>query len=174
MREVSLNARMAHEQANSGDVEVMLITVEHDALSAPVRLSTDPTERISIEPLRYGTRSTWLDADPATDPYYFVLVSATLPSDQEDAPTAFSLTLANVDNDIAKLLRSFTTPAIVHMAIVLAASPDLVEREARSLHLTLAEGDVETVELTITRAEIEGETVPMDRFTRQRFPALFR
>ncbi|MEQ9281222.1 MAG: hypothetical protein RLO16_01500 [Marinovum algicola] len=174
MREVSINARTAHEQANSAAVEVMLITIEHEALETPVRLSTDPTERLSVEPLRYGTRSRWNSADPLTDPYFFVLVSATLPSDQEDAPTAFSLTLANVDNDIAKLLRSFTTPPTVHMALVMAESPDDVEREARGLQMTSADGDAEIVELVITRQEIEAETVPMDRFTAQRFPGLFR
>lgn len=174
MRTVSVNARRAHEDANTAQVLTMLITVEHADLDDPIRLSTDPTERLSTEPLRYGTRSTWLDADPVTDPYYFVLVAATLPSDQEDVPTAFSLTLSNVDNDIARLLRSFTDPATVHMALVFAAAPDVIEQEARGLSLLVADGDGDVVELSISREEIEEESVPMDRFTRDRFPGLFR
>lgn len=174
MRTVSVNARRAQEDANTAQVLTMLITVEHEDLDDPIRLSTDPTERLSIEPLRYGTRSTWLTADLETEPFYFVLVSATLPSDQEDAPTAFTLTLSNVDNDIAKLLRSFTTPATVHMALVFASTPDVAEQEARGLSLLVSEGDAEVVELSISREEIEEESVPMDRFTRDRFPGLFR
>ncbi len=44
-------------------------------LDAPVRLSTDNTERLSEEPLMYGTRSTWMGSNPATEPFLFVIAS---------------------------------------------------------------------------------------------------
>ena len=78
------------------------------------------------------------------------------------------------DNDIAKLLRRFTDRPTIHMAIVLASSPDLVEAEWRDLRIVASEGDAGRVSLTLSRAPIEDETVPLDRFTRDRFPALFR
>ncbi|MBR26589.1 MAG: hypothetical protein CML46_06565 [Rhodobacteraceae bacterium] len=169
-----MNARTALDAASSAEVEVALFTIEHASLDAPVRLSTDPTERLSTDPLSYGTRSTWLDANPVMEPFLFVLVSAELPSDQEDAPAAATLVLENVDNDIAALLRSFTDRPVIHMAVVLAASPDLVEAEWRDLRIVAAEGDAGEVSLTLSRAPIEDELVPMDRFTKDRFPGLFR
>ncbi|SDX90516.1 hypothetical protein SAMN05444336_112124 [Albimonas donghaensis] len=169
-----MNARQALDAASSAEVEVALFVIEHPSLASPVRLSTDPTERLSADPLIYGTRSSWFGANKVTEPYLFVLVSAELPGDQDDAPAAATLVLESVDNDIAKLLRSFTDRPVIHMAVVLASSPDLVEMECRDLRIVAAEGDAGQVSLTLTRAPIEDETVPMDRFTRDRFPGLFQ
>ncbi|TMV09815.1 hypothetical protein FGK63_01725 [Ruegeria sediminis] len=174
MRRVSLNARSAAEAATTDEVEIALFSITHPYLDAPVRLSTDPTERLSVEPLMYGTRSAWDGADPVTDPYLFVLASAELPSDQEDAPATATIVLENVDNDIAALLRSFTDLPVVNMAVVLASSPDVVEVEYRDLRIVGAEGDASEISLQISRRPIEDETVPMDRFTKDRFPGLFR
>jgi hypothetical protein len=169
-----MNARTGHDAASSAEVEVALFVIEHDSLDAPIRLSTDPTTRLSDEPLIYGTRSGWDGADPKIEPYLFVLASAELPSDLDDVPAAATMVLENVDNDIAKLLRSFTDRPTVHMAVVLASSPDLVELEFRNLKIISAEGDAGEVSLAISRAPIEEESVPMDRFTKDRFPGLHR
>ena len=174
MRRVSLNARAAHDAATTAEIEVALFVIEHADLDAPLRLSTDPGERISTEPLIYGTRSTWDGADPQADPYLFVLASAELPSDLEDAPAAANIVLENVDNDIAALLRSFTDLATIHMAVVLASDPDLTEAEFRDLKLVSSSGDASELTLSISRRPIEDESVPMDRFTKDRFPGLFR
>ena len=174
MRRISVNARSAHDAASTDEIEVVLIQIEHPQLAAPVRLSTDPTERISVDPLTYGTRSTWLGANPVTSPFLFILASAELPGDQEDAPASTALVLENVDVDLAVLLRSFTDRPTVHMAVVLASSPNLIEAEFRGLSITGADGNAGEITLQISRAPIEEETVPMDRFTKERFPGLFR
>lgn len=174
MRTVSLNARMAGLEATTDVIEVALFCIEHAALAAPIRLSTDPTERLSVEPLAYGTRSRWLGADPATDPYLFVLAAAEMPGDVEDAPAAATIVLENVDNDIAAVLRSVIDRPVIHMAVVLASSPDLVEVEYRNLRIVGVEGNAGEVTISFSRAPIEDERVPTDRFTKDRFPGLFR
>jgi hypothetical protein len=174
MRRVSLNARRAFDAQLSDQVEVALFRFEHSALAAPVLLSTDPTVRLGTDPLTYGTRSAWMGADPASEPYLFVLASAEIPGDQEDAPAAGGLVLENVTNDIATQLRAIGTRATVHMAVVLAATPDVVEVEFRNLKLISAEGDASEVSLAISRQPIEEEYAPMDRMTRDRFPGLHR
>ena len=173
-RSISKAARQAFDDATSSDGEIALFVFEHETLDAPLRLSTDPTERISSDPPAYGTRSTWDGADPSTDPYLFVLMSAELPGDQEDTPAAPAIVLENVDNDIAALLRSFTNMATVHMAVVLASSPDFVEFEYRDLKLLSVDGNAEEVRLSISRRPVEDENVPMDRFTKDRFPGMYR
>lgn len=174
MRRLSLNARLAQEENSTDEIEICLIVIEHPALDEPVRLSTDNTERLSLSPLMYGTRSTWMGANPITEPYLFVLASAELPSDLDDAPASASIVLENVDNDIGAILRSVTDRATVHMAVVLASSPNLTEAEYREMKLVNADGDVGEVRLSFSREPIEDESYPTDRMTKQRFPGLHR
>ena len=174
MRRVSLNARVAFDQQSANPVEVALFQIEHPSLDAPVRLSTDPTERLSADPaVTYGTRSAWLGANPVTEPFQFILASAEVPSDVEDAPAAANIILENVDRDIASLLRSFTDQPVVHMAIVLAESPDFPEVQYLGLRMISADGNAGEITLSISRAPIEDETAPTIRFTKDRFPGLF-
>ena len=172
MRLVSLNARQMLAAEASDEIEVLLFSIEHPDLEAPIRLSSDNTERLSEDPLLYCTRSTWRDADPETEPYLFLMVSAVLPSDLDDAPASAQFVLENLDSEMVTLLRSFQAPPTVHMAVVLASSPDLVEAEWTGLKLTAAEIDAGSITLSLSREEIEGEYWPTGRMTRLRFPGL--
>ncbi len=109
MRAVSLNARLALDADATDEIEAMLILIEHPELPSPIRLSTDNTERLSTEPLYYGTRSSWRGSNPITEPFLWVVASALLPSDLDDAPAAATIILENVDAEMAALVRSFTT-----------------------------------------------------------------
>ena len=168
-----MNQRTSYEALTSDEVEVALIIIEHPDLEAPIRLSTDPTVRLSIDPLVYGTKSTWMGTDPKTEHFLFVAVSAELPSDLEDAPAATTLVLANLDARITEVLRSFTSRASVHMAIVLANTPNLIEAEFRGMVTTGSNGNLDQISIEIGRAPIEDEMAPMHRFTKERFPGLF-
>ncbi|MDX8354362.1 hypothetical protein [Cognatiyoonia sp. IB215182] len=169
-----MNARTALDAATSSEVEVVLIQIDHPDLPTPIRLSTDPTERISTDPLIYGTRSTWLGANPATEPFLFMLMAADIPGDLEDAPAAATFVLENVSQDITAVLRSFIDRPSVQLAVVLASSPDVIEVEYRGMVMISSDGAVGEVSIQVSRAPIEDENVPMDRFTKDRFPGLFR
>lgn len=171
MRLVSLNARQAADAIGSDEVEVVLFHITHPDLSEPVRLSTDNTERLSVDPLRYCTHSTWQTDDGS--PFLFVLASALVPDDKADAPTTAKLFLANLDNSIASLLRSFTEPASVDMAVVLASSPDLVEMEALGMKLVSADGSGDQVSISLSRDPLTAEPWPSGKMTRSRFPGLW-
>lgn len=173
-RRLSLNARLALDAEASAEIHVVLLQIEHPALEAPIRLSTDNADRISSEPLLYGTRSRWRGADPAREPFLWVVASALLPSDLEDAPAAATIVLDNLDNRMAALLRSFTRAATLHMAVVLASSPDLIEAEWSDLTLVSAEIAAGEISLSFSREEIELEPFPAGRLTRDRFPGLHR
>lgn len=173
-RKVSLNARLAHDAVGSKEVEVVLVEITHPETEQVVRLSTDPTDRISYEPLAYGTRSTWRGADPEDDDeaYLFVLMSVLVPDDQEDSPPVARFVLEAVDNRIAEVLRSTTQRATVNMALVLASTPDAVEQEWLNFRLVSAEGDAGTITLSVSRDPVTAEPWPAGRMTRQRFPGL--
>ncbi len=121
----------------------------------------------------YGTRSSWMGSNPITEPFLFVLASTVLPSDLDDAPAAGNIILENVDNDIAKLLRSYTDLATIHMAVVLASSPNLVEVEYRDMKIISASLDAGEITLEFSREDVEDERSPGGRMTRSAFPCLW-
>lgn len=174
MRRVSLNARLAADRQSTDDVFVHLIVIEHPQLNAPIRLSTDNTERLSVEPLAYCTRSTWRGADPINDPYLYIIASTELPGDEEGVPPTAAIILDNVSSEIGKTLRSFTTPATVHMAVVMASTPDVIEEEFPEFLTVQSGGNASEVRLELSRRMIEEETWPQHRFTRARFPGLLQ
>jgi len=174
MRRVSLNARQAVDAQSTDEIEAVLIVVESNELDAPLRFSTDNAVRISDDPISYATLSTWFGADPETEPYLFILASAEVPGDEEGVAASSAIILENVSTRIGKLLRSFTKPPTVHMAVVLASSPDLPEVEFRGMVMGDASGDASEVRIEVSRRLIEEEIAPMHRFTRNRFPGLIR
>ncbi|WP_320194745.1 hypothetical protein RMR10_010260 [Agrobacterium rosae] len=174
MRRVSLNARLMQDAQASDEIYAALFEIEHPELEKPIRLSTDNTERLSSDPLYYGTRSTWRGANPITDPYLWVVANTLLPSDLEDAPAAATLVLENLDHEMVNVVLSFTTPATIHMAVVLASSPNLVEAQFTDLQITSADIDAGEISLSISREEIESESVPGGRMTSRTFPGLHR
>lgn len=167
-----MNARLAQDAEGSPDIEVVLFEVTHPDMSDTIRLSTDNTERVSVDPLMFGTRSTWRGADPATEPFLFILADAKLPDESEDAPAEAQIVLMALDAKYAELLRSFLTPATVNMAVVLASSPDEIEAEFLGLQLTVSDIADDEITLTLSREEIELEHYPPGRMTRSRFPGL--
>jgi hypothetical protein len=171
-RVLSLNARRAHDAGSSDVVEVMLAHITHPDLEAPVRLSTDPTERISLDPLTYGTRSTWLTEDGS--PFLFVLMSAVIPDDNPDAPQTAALVLDMLDSDTAAPFWTTLTGATVDLAVVYSSTPDVIEVEFLGLELTSFEFGDGQGSLSLTRPPLATEPFPARRMTRAAFPGLHR
>lgn len=172
MRVLSLNARLAQDAPASAEIEACLIEISHPDLPDPIRLSTDNTERLSTDPLVYGTRSAWRGADPLTEPYLWIVAQAVLPGDDAEAPAQAKLVLDNLDRGMVAVLRSFTAPPDVALAVVLAGSPDLVEQEWTGMRITSTDADAGRIVLSLSRDEIELEPFPSGRMTRRNFPGL--
>lgn len=171
-RALSLNARLAQDAPASDEIEVVLIEIGHADLPAPIRLSTDNTERLSEDPLIYGTRSDWRGADPLTEPFLWIVAAAVVPGDDADAPAQARIVLDNLDSGLVELLRSFTAPPSVALAVVMAATPKLIEQEWTGLLITATDADAGQIVLSLGRDEIEMEPFPSGRMTRRNFPGL--
>ncbi|MCP4307217.1 MAG: DUF1833 domain-containing protein, partial [bacterium] len=104
----------------TGETFVMLLTIDHPDLSppdAPLRFSSDPTERHSTDPLVYKTVSNG-------DDYFYLPMEVMIPDDIEGQAPAAELRISNVSRDAVALVRSVTTPATVDMELALASAPD--------------------------------------------------
>ena len=169
-RMVSLNQRIRQDAIASQEVEVVLFKLEHPNLDQPLRVSSDPTVRLSIDPLEYGTWSAWQQDGSTDEPYRFVAMGITLPDESGDVPTQASIVLQMLDSRIGEVLTSTYEQATVHMAVVLASSPDLVEAEWLSLRLGSAESDDGVIQLNFGMDDMLEWPWPTDRTTKQRFP----
>lgn len=164
-RSVSISARAALQYAQTDDVAVMLAIITHPTLTAPIFLSSDLTQRLSSDPLVFGTRHQKTD-------YPFVLMSAVLPDDQDKSPPKTTLVFENVSSDIVAALRSITSPATVELRVVLASTPDVIEAQFTNLRTVRATYDADRVSLDISREPFTSEPMPAGRMTASRFPGL--
>jgi hypothetical protein len=162
---LSLNFREALFAENSGEVVIFLLTITHDELEDPILLTTDPTERKSETPLVYRTMS-------RGEEYLYAGVDITLPDDQDKAPPASKLTIANVTRDLIPLARSVSTPPQVKIEAVLASALDDVEMTWPALDMSNLTYDASFLQFDLTMDALVTEPYPSGTFSPAAFPGL--
>jgi len=165
-RTVSLTLRTAANAEATGEILIFLVTVTHELLETPLRFSSDPTERLSVDPLVYGTSS-------RGDTYSFLPLGLVLPDDSDGTPPAIKLTIDNVSRDMIPLLRSVSTPATVTVELVLASDPDTVEVAWPDFDLVNASYDAGQVSIDLAVNALATEPYPAGSFTPSGFPGMF-
>lgn len=165
MRSVSDAFRQALYAQESDEVAVCLITVTHPELTDPIRLSTDPTTRLSTDPLLYGTKS-------RGDDYSFVPINVMIPEEGEEAPAA-TLEIDNTDLGLITAIRSVTQAASVKIEIVLASDPDTVEIEYPAMTVSHVDYDAQTIRFSLAIDSLATEPFPGTAFIPSMFPSLF-
>lgn len=165
-RTTSANFRSAAFAQDTDEVVVCLLTITHESMAEPIRLCNDPAERLSTEPLTYGTTS-------RGETFLFLPFAFTLPTDRDDTPPRVAITLDNVERGIIGLLRSIATPLEVTVEIVLAASPDVVEVQLPAMQMSDITYNVENITANLVVDGLQTEPFPSGQFDRGRFPGLF-
>lgn len=167
MPQLSLSFRTAFNGESTDDEPIVLVALT-PAGGETVYLSSHPTQRFSLEPLRYGTISNGIE-------YEFVLMSMAWPDDQEGSPPSTSIVFENVVADMAATARGVTpgTQADVAMSLVLSSDSDSVE-ESYAMKATGATYNAQQVSLTLSREPIELESWPAQRMVKNNFPGQFR
>lgn len=163
---VSLSMRTSAYAENTDDIPVVLLTLTHPQISSPLLLSSDPTLRLTTEPLSYGTISKGLT-------YQWVIMSVHVPDDSRDSPPRAQLVLDNVEYSAVPIFNSMTTYATISMSLVMASRPDFIERHWSGLNVVDVTVDADKVSLSISREPFTREPFPSDRMTRSRFPGLW-
>lgn len=167
-RNVSDRFREAAFAPETGEVIVVLLTISHGGLSAPIRISSDPTQRLdeTTEDVIYGTIS-------RGNEYIFFPFDINLPTDEAEAAPQATITVDNIRQEITEAIRSISTPPAVTIDIVLAETPDTIEASFPEFDMVNVTYDSLTVTGVLTLDSLATEPYPADRFNPAYFPGLF-
>ena len=166
---VSLNMRQQAYAPEAGHFPICLITVNHSTLTEPIRISTDPTERIAEyttdTEVVYGTYS-------RGNTFLFLPVRLKLPDDQDEGPGDMTLELDNVHGTYVETIRSITSPPTVSVEMVMSNALDTVDAQWPLFKLTNVSYDASTITGTVKFPTLDTEPEPSGTFTPGAFPGL--
>jgi hypothetical protein len=166
--QLSLSFRGAFNEESTDEFPVILVEITPAGATEPVRICSEPAQRLSSDPLKYGIIH---DGNE----YGWVVMSSAWPDDQEGKPPSTTLIFANVTEDMAATIRGVTpgTQAAVTLKMVLSSAPDDIE-EQYDMKATSGSYNAAQVSLDVSREPIETEPWPAFRMTKARFPGLYR
>lgn len=142
--------------ADTDEVWLALITIEHDDLAEPIRVVNN-TENITS----------------GGDLYIGFPFDITLPDSREDAPSRAQLVIDNVSREIAQAVRTITSPPTVTIEIVRAADPDTIELVWPFFSLRNVKWDAMKVSGELVFEDFTNEPYPAGVFSPASFPGLF-
>lgn len=154
---ISLNFRESTYAAETGRVPIVLMTFDHVDLVTPIRISSDPTQRITVTDAEviYGTVS-------RGNNYIFVPARIKLPDDTEDGPGEMTVEVDNIGRELTASIRSISSPIDATIEIVMDNALDTVDLTWPEYVLTNIKYDATTVTGTLT----------LETLTREPFPSL--
>jgi len=137
------------------DPILALLTLDHETLATPVYVVNNRRNIVS--------RGNVYIAFPMT---------IEMPTDSDDVPTA-RISISNVSRVICNALEGINTPPTLMIELVLASSPDTVERSWEDFELTDVSWDALRITGTIQHRRMWDELYPRYRTTPRDFPGLF-
>ena len=156
-RTLSVTARAAANSEDTSEVFLTLLTIDHDSLAAPIRVSSDSVDTVS-------NGNTFI-AFP---------FNLALPDDTDNASPRARLTIDNIDRTIVEAVRSINTAATVLIQIVLASDPDTVEISFIDFKLTNITYDDIVVTGDLTVENFTAEPFPSATFSPSLFPGIYQ
>lgn len=165
-RSLSSAFRKALYDQETGEVLVCLLTISHDDLAGPIYISTDPTQKITSDPLLYGTISNGVTFD-------YIPVDVVFPQDINDAAPVATLEIDNTDLGLITEIRSIIGPATVKIECALASAPDVIEMTFPRLLMGSASYDQSKIKFGLTIEALTTEPFPGPAFIPSDFPGLY-
>lgn len=164
-RTVSSSMKEAVFGQRTPEAFLILLTIDHDDLAEPIRITPDPFEVLPILGIR-GVVSNGVEYSAL--PFEFIL-----PGDSPDSPPISTIRMDNISREIVNAIRSITSPPTATISIVLSSDPDVVEITLTDFTLNNIRADVYTVEGELSTEQLDAEPLPSGRFTPGLFPGLF-
>lgn len=155
-RTLSPLALRSGRSPETGEVFLLLLTIEHASLAAPIRCVNNLTDIIS-------NGETFVAFPFRIQP----------PDEQEDSAPRMRLQIDNVDRTIVASIRRLTSPPTVQLDVCVASQPDVIEASFPGFTLRQAQYDALTVEGDLSLDDIVTEPFPEGSFTPQHFAGMF-
>lgn len=165
---ISTAAKAAVFAPETDEVFAVLVTITTDALSDPIRLSTDNKDVLPVAGVR-GTLS-------RGEEYLFCPFNLTLDNQDDTNIAKARLEVDNVDRRImegVRLSAEGSHDISITVEIVLASQPDTVEISLPNFRLERVRYNAFTVSGEITVEYFDLEPFPSGRFTPSGFPGLY-
>jgi hypothetical protein len=156
VRSLSLTARLAINAQETDQVFLLLLTISHAGLAAPIRVAHNSQDVVS--------RGETFLAFP---------FQITLPADRDDQLSKVQLTIDNIDRQLVQAVRTLDSPPSVALEVVLASSPDDLEAGPFGFTLLDAGYDALTVTGALGYEDVLNEPYPGGTFTPNLFPGMF-
>lgn len=155
-RTPTLAARAALNTQETGEAFLVLLTLSHESLAEPLRVTSDAVETHS--------------RGETFHPFPFAL---TLPDDGEGKSPEARLVIDNIDRQIVQAVRALPSAPAALIEIVRAADPDTVEAHFADFRLTGVTYDSRVVEGVLGIEDFTAEPFPAAVFSPSLFPGLF-
>lgn len=164
---VSLSFKEAAYSQETDDVFIALVTFYSDELEAPIRICSDPYQRLtSLGEDIYGLISNG-------DTYIFMPFDIWLPRDDKSGTVSAKMTIENIDRKIVEQARAVRKPVTVKIQCVMSSNLDFVEIEYDNFKLSDLSYDSTQIEGNLTLDYWGLEPFPSGRFIPSDFPGLF-
>jgi len=154
-RNLSSDTLKALYAAETAEVFLVLLTLSHDSLIDPIRVTSDAVDTIS--------RGKTYTAFP------FQLI---LPDEIENRPPRARLIIDNISREILRSIKNLSTPARITMEIIRAGDADVVEASFPDFVLTNVKYNSLTLEGNLTIEDFTAEPYPATIFSPSTFPNL--
>lgn len=155
-RSITPQTRAALYAPETDDVFVILLTIYHPDMAAPIRVCSGGSEITS--------RGEVFVAFP------FAL---SLPEDEDGRAPRASLSIDNVDRQVVLAVRRLTSSPRVRIEIIRAAAPDVTEAVFDDFRFTNITYDSRAVTGDLTVEDFTAEPYPAACFSPSQFPGLF-
>lgn len=157
--------KVAASQQNTTEVWITLLTISHPSFTDDVRISDDPTGVLPIAGVR-GTVSNGLE-------YVFCPFTIQLPPQNETGVAQAEISVDNVGEELMRPIREADSAVDVKVQIILASTPDHIEKEYDNLQLQVVNYDALNVSGSLGMEWFELEPYPSGRYTPSTAPGVF-
>lgn len=154
MRSISAAGRAALYAAQTDDIWLQLLTIEHSSLGTPIRLAAN-TEAVTSR----------------SDTYLAFPFAIALPATGQES---VELIVDNVSRELIDEVRSIDTPLTITLEVVRAADPDTVEAGPFEFQSRAVEYDVQRMRFTLAYEPLLNEPFPAYSYTPLDYPGLFQ
>lgn len=168
MRSTSAAFREAVYQPDTGEVFVLLLTINHENLgSDAIRLSTDNKDIFTIDGIE--VRGTYSQGQQ----FLFLPMDIILPDDSDETISSAKISIDNVDREILIAIRGMDSAPTVTMQVVLASAPDVIEAQFNGFELKDVTADALVISGTLSLGNFLSEPFPGGSMLPSNFAGLF-